>query len=204
MVDVKAHWDNVWQTKPAESTSWYQANSSRSLGYIDRVKLDKSMPVIDIGSGASRLIDGFLDLEFTDITALDISASAFAHSKKRLGAAANRVSFIEADILRWQPKRRYQLWHDRAVFHFLTEQRDIDSYVSTLKATLRTGGFFICGGFSTSGPQKCSGLPVQQYDATMMAVTFGRWLDFVESEVETHLTPAGVEQHFLWSFFRRK
>jgi len=204
MVDLKAHWDNVWQTKPTESTSWYQSTSAQSLEFIDRVKLDKSAPVIDIGSGASKLIDAFIDLCFSDITALDISASAFTHSKQRLGLAANRVTFIEADILRWQPKRRYQLWHDRAVFHFLIEQGDVDSYVQKLAASLGTGAVFICGSFSTLGPQKCSGLSVQKYDASQMAATFGHWFDLIESEVEIHITPAGVEQHFLWSVFCRK
>ena len=204
MVDLKAHWDNVWQTKPTESTSWYQSTSARSLEFIDRVKLDKSAPVIDIGSGASKLIDAFIDLGFSDITALDISANAFTHSKQRLGLAANRVTFIEADILRWQPKRRYQLWHDRAVFHFLIEQSDVDSYVRTLAASLETGAVFICGSFSTLGPKKCSGLPVQKYDAPLMEVTFGHWFDLIENEVETHITPSGADQHFLWSIFSRK
>ena len=163
MVDLKAHWDNVWQTKPTESTSWYQSTSARSLEFIDRVKLDKSAPVVDIGSGASKLIDAFIDLGFSDITALDISASAFTQSKQRLGLAANRVSFIEADVLRWQPKRRYQLWHDRAVFHFLIQQSDVDSYVRTLAASLGTGAVFICGSFSTLGPEN-----VQDYQCKNM------------------------------------
>ena len=204
MVDLKAHWDNVWQTKPTESTSWYQSTSARSLEFIDRIKLDKSVPVVDIGSGASKLIDAFIDLGFSDITALDISASAFTQSKQRLGLAANRVFFIEADVLRWQPKRRYQLWHDRAVFHFLIQQNDVDNYVRTLATSLGKGAIFICGSFSSLGPDKCSGLPVQKYDASLMAVTFGHWFDLIESEVETHITPAGAEQHFLWSAFRRK
>ena len=204
MVDLKAHWDNVWQTKPTESTSWYQSTSAWSLEFINRVKLDKSAPVVDIGSGASKLIDAFIDLGFSDITALDISASAFTQSKQRLGLAANRVFFIEADVLRWQPKRRYQLWHDRAVFHFLIQQNDVDNYVRTLATSLGTGAVFICGSFSSLGPDKCSGLPVQKYDASLMAVTFGHWFELIASEVETHITPAGAEQHFLWSVFRRK
>ena len=204
MVDLKAHWDNVWQTKPTECTSWYQSTSAWSLEFIDRIKLDKSVPVVDIGSGASKLIDAFIDLGFSDITALDISASAFTQSKQRLGLAANRVFFIEADVLRWQPKRRYQLWHDRAVFHFLIQQNDVDNYVRTLATSLGKGAIFICGSFSSLGPDKCSGLPVQKYDASLMAVTFGHWFDLIESEVETHITPAGAEQHFLWSVFCRK
>ncbi len=204
MEDLKAHWDRVWQTKPHDATSWYQEAAAPSLRFFETAKLSNSAPLIDIGSGASKLIDGWLSQGFRDITALDISAHAFAQSKLRLGAAADHVTFIEANVLDWQPERRYQLWHDRAVFHFLTDPDSRKCYINTLTKALMPRAFFICGAFSTSGPQKCSGLEVQRYDAGTMAEVFAPWFEVSASEVETHLTPGGAEQHFLWSLFRRR
>ena len=175
-----------------------------SLRFFETAKLSVSAPLIDIGSGASKLIDGWLSQGFRDITALDISAHAFVQSKLRLGAAADHVTFIEANVLDWQPERRYQLWHDRAVFHFLTDPDSRECYINTLTTALAPRAFFICGAFSTSGPQKCSGLEVQRYDPGSMAEVFAPWFEVLASENETHLTPARSEQHFLWSLFQRR
>ena len=156
MEDLKAHWDRVWQTKSHDATSWYQEAAAPSLRFFETAKLSNSAPLIDIGSGASKLIDGWLSQGFRDITALDISAHAFVQSKLRLGAAADHVTFIKANVLDWQPEQRYQLWHDRAVFHFLTDPDSRECYINTLTKALTPRAFFICGAFSTSGPQKCS------------------------------------------------
>ena len=204
MEDLKAHWDNVWQTKSHDSTSWYQEVPATSLRFFETVKLSNTAPLIDIGSGASKLIDGWLSQGFRDITALDISANAFVQSKLRLGVDADQVTFIEANVIDWQPERCYQLWHDRAVFHFLTDPDSRERYITTLTTALAPGAFFICGGFSTSGPQKCSGLEVQRYDPGRMAEVFAPWFEVLASENETHLTPARSEQHFLWSLFQRR
>ena len=204
MEDLKAHWDNVWQTKSHDSTSWYQEVPATSLRFFETVKLSNTAPLIDIGSGASKLIDGWLSQGFRDITALDISANAFVQSKLRLGVDADQVTFIEANVIDWQPERCYQLWHDRAVFHFLTDPDSRERYINTLTTALTPGAFFICGGFSTSGPQKCSGLEVQRYDPGRMAEVFAPWFEVLASENETHLTPARSEQHFLWSLFQRR
>jgi hypothetical protein len=204
MEDLKAHWDNVWQTKPHDTTSWYQEGPVISLRFFETANVLHTAPLVDIGSGASKLIDGWLSQGFRDITALDISASAFVHSKQRLGTASDHVTFVEANVLDWQPERRYQLWHDRAVFHFLTDPNSRGRYIKTLTTALAPGAFFICGGFSTSGPQKCSGLQVQRYDADTIAGVFAPWFEVLALEVEIHLTPAGSEQHFLWSLFRRR
>jgi hypothetical protein len=204
MEDLKAHWDNVWQTKSHDSTSWYQEVPATSLRFFETVKLSNTAPLIDIGSGASKLIDGWLSQGFRDITALDISANAFLQSKLRLGVDADQVTFIEANVIDWQPERCYQLWHDRAVFHFLTDPDSRERYINTLATALAPGAFFICGGFSTSGPQKCSGLEVQRYDPGRMAEVFAPWFEVLASENETHLTPARSEQHFLWSLFQRR
>ena len=204
MEDLKAHWDNVWQTKSHDSTSWYQEVPATSLRFFETVKLSNTAPLIDIGSGASKLIDGWLSQGFRDITALDISANAFVQSKLRLGVDADQVTFIEANVIDWQPERCYQLWHDRAVFHFLTDPDSRERYINTLMTALAPGAFFICGGFSTSGPQKCSGLEVQRYDPGRMAEVFAPWFEVLASENETHLTPARSEQHFLWSLFQRR
>ena len=204
MDNLKAHWDTVWQTKAHDATSWYQEVPVVSLQFLAKAHLKNTAPLIDIGSGASSLLDAWLSLEFRDLTALDIAASAFMQSKQRLGVAAARVIFVEANVLNWQPERRYQLWHDRAVFHFLTDADTRKQYINTLTAALEPGGFFICGGFSTLGPQQCSGLAVQRYDAETMAQVFDPWFEVLASETETHITPAGSDQHFLWSFFRRR
>lgn len=204
MEDLKAHWDNVWQTKSHDSTSWYQEVPATSLRFFETVKLSNTAPLIDIGSGASKLIDGWLSQGFRDITALDISANAFVQSKLRLGVDADQVTFIEANVIDWQPERCYQLWHDRAVFHFLTDPDSRERYINTLTTALAPEAFFICGGFSTSGPQKCSGLEVQRYDPGRMAEVFAPWFEVLASENETHLTPARSEQHFLWSLFQRR
>ncbi|MDA9967458.1 class I SAM-dependent methyltransferase [bacterium] len=204
MEDLKAHWDNVWQTKSHDSTSWYQEVPATSLQFFETVKLSNTAPLIDIGSGASKLIDGWLSQGFRDITALDISANAFVQSKLRLGVDADQVTFIEANVIDWQPERCYQLWHDRAVFHFLTDPDSRERYINTLTTALAPGAFFICGGFSTSGPQKCLGLEVQRYDPGRMAEVFAPWFEVLASENETHLTPARSEQHFLWSLFQRR
>jgi len=204
MEDLKAHWDNVWQTKSHDSTSWYQEVPATSLRFFETVKLSNTAPLIDIGSGASKLIDGWLSQGFRDITALDISANAFVQSKLRLGVDADQVTFIEANVIDWQPERCYQLWHDRAVFHFLTDPDSRERYINTIMTALAPGAFFICGGFSTSGPQKCSGLEVQRYDPGRMAEVFAPWFEVLASENETHLTPARSEQHFLWSLFQRR
>ena len=204
MEDLKAHWDNVWQTKSHDSTSWYQEVPATSLRFFETVKLSNTAPLIDIGSGASKLIDGWLSQGFRDITALDISANAFVQSKLRLGVDADQVTFIEANVIDWQPERCYQLWHDRAVFHFLTDPDSRERYINTLTTALAPGAFFIYGGFSTSGPQKCSGLEVQRYDPGRMAEVFAPWFEVLASENETHLTPARSEQHFLWSLFQRR
>ena len=204
MEDLKAHWDSVWQTKSHDSTSWYQEVPATSLRFFETVKLSNTAPLIDIGSGASKLIDGWLSQGFRDITALDISANAFVQSKLRLGADADQVTFIEANVIDWQPERCYQLWHDRAVFHFLTDPDSRERYINTIMTALAPGAFFICGGFSTSGPQKCSGLEVQRYDPGRMAEVFAPWFEVLASENETHLTPARSEQHFLWSLFQRR
>ena len=204
MEDLKAHWDNVWQTKSHDSTSWYQEVPATSLRFFETVKLSNTAPLIDIGSGASKLIDGWLSQGFRDITALDISANAFVQSKLRLGVDADQVTFIEANVIDWQPERCYQLWHDRAVFHFLTDPDSRECYINTLTKALTPRAFFICGAFSTSGPQKCSGLEVQRYDPGSMAEVFAPWFEVLASENETHLTPARSEQHFLWSLFQRR
>ena len=142
MDNLKAHWDTVWQTKAHDATSWYQEVPVVSLQFLAKAHLKNTAPLIDIGSGASSLLDAWLSLEFRDLTALDIAASAFMQSKQRLGVAAARVIFVEANVLNWQPERRYQLWHDRAVFHFLTDADTRKQYINTLMAALEPGGFF--------------------------------------------------------------
>ena len=162
------------------------------------------MPLIDVGSGSSILIDSCLSQGFQDITALDISASAFTHSKNRLAAAAARVRFVEADILGWQPTRYYGLWHDRAAFHFLIEPTARGRYFSTLTAVLEKGGYFICATFAFTGPKQCSGLTVRRYDAEVLGATFAPWFDLLENDQQVHLTPGGSDQRFIWELFRRK
>ena len=159
-----AHWDTVYRTKSADSVSWYQPSPDASLAAIARTGVGPSTAIIDIGGGASLLVDRLLGQDFTDVSVLDTAAPALDIVRNRIGAAAAKVDFIVADITHWMPMGRYAVWHDRAVFHFLTNDDDRAAYRRALDAGLAPGGFLILATFAADGPEKCSGLPVRRHD----------------------------------------
>lgn len=196
----KTHWEQVYRDKSPLEVSWYQAAPTLSRELILSSGIDRQTPLIDVGGGASTLVDHLLADGYTAVSVLDISAQALAHARRRLGAQADRVCWIEADITRFEPPQVYRLWHDRAVFHFLTSAGDRASYRAALERGLAPDGQLIVGTFAPGGPERCSGLPIAQYDAARMQAELGRGFTLLEARSETHRTPAGKDQ--LFNYFR--
>src|SRR5580765_822391 len=169
MATTREHWENVYATKSPTEVSWYQPRPELSLSLIRSVAPGVSASILDVGGGASVLVDGLLSAGYFDVTVLDISQTALNHSRERLGQVADRMSWIMADITQWRPPRTWDVWHDRAVFHFLTVTEDQDAYIAALRAATHTGSVAVISTFALSGPERCSGLPVQRYDAASLA-----------------------------------
>ena len=202
-LDRKAHWENAWQSRPASEVSWYQAFPRLSLEMIHNTGLGIGEGLIDIGGGASLLVDHLLEAGFTDLTVLDISAAALDEAQRRLGDRAERVRWIEADVTRFDPPRSYRVWHDRAALHFLTEAEDQARYADVLCRALAPGGHAVIASFAPGGPEKCSGLDIVQYDAGRLQALLGDRMELCEQAVEFHRTPAGGEQKFGFYRFER-
>ena len=200
--DRKTHWQNVYEQKKTTEVSWFQARPAVSLDLIANCCLDPADPIIDVGGGASVLVDYLFAQGHTNLTVLDISGAALAASRNRLGANAGAVKWVESDVTTYSPEIRYTLWHDRAVFHFLTDAEDRRRYVETLKNALRVGGHLILASFAIGGPEKCSGLPIVQYDARKLQSEFGPGFELVEERAESHVTPAQRVQDFAYFRFR--
>lgn len=197
----KEHWDQVYHGNGALAVSWYQARPEGSLRLIEAAGVGKSGGIIDIGSGASVLVDFLLDADYTNLAVLDLSRVALGLAKQRLGPRAEVVTWFEADVTEFIPPRRYALWHDRAVFHFLTHELDRRKYVETLTRTLAPGGHAILATFAKGGPLKCSGLDVCRYDAASLCAELGAGLRLIEQVDETHVTPWKTEQKFSYFHF---
>jgi ubiquinone/menaquinone biosynthesis C-methylase UbiE len=200
----KEHWEQVYQTKAPDDVSWFQTRPAISLKLIEASGVGKDAGVIDVGGGASVLVDFLLDAGFSKLAVLDISAAALEHARRRLGKRADSEEWLEADVTTFQPARQYGLWHDRAVFHFLTDQADRQKYVQTLKRTLTPGGHVIIATFAIDGPPKCSGLEVARYDAASICAELGTEFHLVEQASEIHTTPWQTEQKFGYFRFARK
>lgn len=194
----KYHWDNVYATKPAATVSWFQAAPTPSLEALEGIGLLPDRSLIDVGGGASTLVDALLDRGWSDLTVLDISTAALEESRRRLGSRAQEVDWIVADISAWQPRRRYDVWHDRAVFHFLTDAADRAAYRQALLDALAPHGTVVVATFAPDGPEQCSGLAVQRYDANQLASEFGPGFVMLRHWTEGHVTPAGNRQSFTW------
>lgn len=197
------HWSKVYNEKAPDSVSWYQATPEPSLLALDRFGTTAASSLIDIGGGASNLVDALLSRGWKDMTVLDVAAPALEAAKQRLGPEAAKVQWQVADVTNWQPSRRYDVWHDRAVFHFLTEPEQRNAYRNALRAGLAEGGLVIMATFAPDGPEKCSGLSVQRYDPTSLANELGEDFQLVQGWREEHLTPLGSRQSFNWCAFRR-
>jgi len=200
--ELRDHWQKVYATKAPTEVSWYQPVPERSLALIRDTGVPLDAPLLDVGGGASTLVDQLLTAGYTDLTVLDISGIALAVAQHRLGAAAARARWVEADITRFRPERRYALWHDRAVFHFLVEPDRRQRYLDTLGAALAPGGHLILATFGPQGPTRCSGLPVQRYAAADLDALLAPRYRLVRSEIEDHRTPAGQPQQFLYGWWR--
>lgn len=198
------HWNGVYATKAETAVSWFQAAPTQSLELIERYAPSRDAPIIDIGGGASRLVDELIGFGYTDLTVLDIARTGLDRSRARLGAGADRVDWIVADVTRWRPSRTFAVWHDRAVFHFLTSTDDQDAYVSALSEGTVQGAIVIVSTFALDGPERCSGLPVQRYSAETLSVRLGSAFGLMKEAREVHATPGGSEQSFTYAVFRRR
>jgi len=205
MPDTRQHWDQVYDSKAADSVSWYQRHPETSLAFITDSQLPHDAPLLDVGGGASTLVDHVLDAGYTDISVLDISVHALSQAQARLGNGnAQRVHWLVDDVTRFAPSRRYALWHDRAVFHFLTDEASRTAYVAALRRSLAPGGTLIIAAFALDGPARCSGLNVVRYDADGLHACFGDGFERMASGRDMHVTPWGTEQAFTYLRLRRR
>ena len=200
MSDRKKHWERIYQDKSPLEVSWYQQKPSLSLQLIKNTGVDSNAAIIDIGGGASTLVDNLNEYGYTNISVLDISSNALTHAQRRLGSHGERIKWIVADITSFNTSVKYDVWHDRAVFHFLTEHSDRQKYVSVLQRSLKPNGHLIMAAFAIGGPTKCSGLDIVQYDSNKLQAELGDTFELVEQADEVHQTPSGGEQQF--GYFR--
>ncbi len=203
-MDRKQHWEHVYATKPLTDVSWYQPLPATSLTLIEASGGTAHAAIIDVGGGDSLLVDALLDRGDTQLTVLDLSGAALARAQARLGTRASAVTWIEADATHATlPAGSIDVWHDRAVFHFLTDAADRARYVAIAAATVRAGGALIVGTFALDGPSRCSGLPVAQYSPDTLAAEFATAFTFERGQHDTHITPPGAEQRFVFVVLRR-
>ena len=204
MIDMKTHWDSVYGTKDPLKVSWYQEEPDSSLELIANTGASKDARIIDVGGGASVLVDRLLQQGHTRGAVLDIADKALDCARARVGDDAEKVEWITADITRFEPLHSYDIWHDRAVLHFLTSYRDRMSYVDVLNRSLSPEGHVIIGAFAVGGPERCSDLPIVQYDADKMQRLLGEAFRLEEQRQEMHITPSGNEQQFAFFRFQRQ
>ncbi len=197
----KKHWETIYATKSPEEVSWTQQIPERSLSMIRALTMDKSAKIIDVGGGDSRLVDCLLEDGYENISVLDVSENALKRAQKRLGDLAKKVTWIVADVTTFQPEQTYDIWHDRAAFHFLTSEKEKAAYVSLVSDVVTR--FLIIGTFSTSGPLKCSGIDIQQYNNETLNDLFKKKFNLLTSVREDHVTPFGTIQNFLFCCFER-
>lgn len=208
MSDQQAHWQNVYTTKNEDAVSWFQPRADISLELVRATGVKVTASIIDIGGGASRLVDTLVEEGFKAVTVLDLSEKALATSKARLGETrlgekGALVQWIVADITTWEPSQSYDVWHDRAALHFLTDPKDQAAYAERVTRAVRPGGHVIIGTFALDGPERCSGLPVLRHDAASLGKLLGHSFTLIESKPHVHQTPAGAIQKFQFSRFQR-
>jgi len=204
-MEIKTHWEDIYQTKAPTQVSWYQDHPRLSLHFIQHTGVSKTGQIIDVGGGTSTLVDHLLDDGFQHLTVLDLSATALDGAQEQLGARAVGVTWIEADITRARlPHQFYDIWHDRAVFHFLAQPDERQRYVEAVRHTVKPGGHVIVATFAPDGPPRCSGLEVVRYSPGDVHYEFGEGFRLVDSARETHVTPFGTEQRFMYCYCRKR
>jgi len=199
--EKQQHWEQVYTTKHSNEVSWTQENPATSLEFIHGFQLPKNASIIDVGGGDSKLVDHLLNEGYENITVLDISAKALDKVKQRLGEKAKKVNWIVSDVTEFHPQQTYDLWHDRATFHFLTTPEQINQYISTASEAVK--GFLTIGTFSDKGPEKCSGLPVKQYTEDQLTDELETGFDKIRCITEDHITPFHTKQNFLFCSFKK-
>ena len=202
-MEPREHWRHVYEARRADEVSWYQASPAPSLEALDRLGAAPGKSLVDVGAGASLLADELLGRGWTDVTLVDVSKPALEASRQRLGDRAGQVRWEVADLRHWRPDRAFDIWHDRAVYHFLTDPGDRAGYKRALADGTHRGSHIIIATFAPDGPEKCSGLPVQRYDAPALAAELGPDFRLVDDRRETHVTPRGAEQRFQWCVLER-
>ena len=202
-VDRKHHWDAIYAKRRDDEVSWYQEHPERSVEVIRALAHVTATPVIDVGGGSSHLVDHLVAAGYTDITVLDVAQRSLRNARRRLDGSASHITWIVADVLSFAPQRRYGLWHDRAVFHFLCEPSERAAYLRTLSLAVPPGGHVVVATFAADGPQECSGLPVERYSSTLLTEALAPVCSPLGFEHELHRTPGGAEHHFLYGHFRR-
>lgn len=200
----KQHWETIYSTKKLEEVSWYQPKPEFSLDLLNEYGCKPTDAIIDIGGGDSFLVDFLVKERFEALSVLDISENALLRAQNRLGTAADKVDWIVSDITEFKPKKQYDFWHDRAVFHFLTQPKDIKLYAENAAKSIKSAGVMIVGTFSEDGPLKCSGIEIKQYNEATMKTVFENDFEHLECREHVHTTPAQTQQHFIFCVFRRK
>jgi ubiquinone/menaquinone biosynthesis C-methylase UbiE len=201
--DRKKHWETIYQTKELKDVSWFQPTPETSLSFLKQFNIPTTAKIIDIGGGDSFLVDNLLDLGYQDITVLDISAIAIDKAKQRLGDRADKVKWIVADAATFRPTEKYDFWHDRAAFHFLTQEQEIESYLDTVQKSIQPTGVLIIGTFSEQGPKKCSGIEIKQYSETTMTERLTKFFEKIRCITVDHKTPSDTIQNFIFCSFRK-
>lgn len=200
--DRKKHWEKIYNTKQLQEVSWYEPTPATSLSFFSKLKVSRNAKIIDVGGGESLLADHLLNLGYEDITVLDISETALNKAKKRLGEKAARIQWIVADAATFKPVEKYDLWHDRAAFHFLTQEKEIEDYLITIHDSLKPDAILIIGTFSEQGPEKCSGIKIKQYSEKTMTERLQKFFRKIKCITTEHHTPFSTIQQFIFCSFR--
>lgn len=201
--DRKKHWENIYQTKELKDVSWFQPTPETSLGFFKEFSVPTTAKVIDIGGGDSFLVDHLLDLGYQNVSVLDISATAIERAKQRLGNRAKNVKWIIADAANFKPTEKYDFWHDRAAFHFLTDEQDISNYLATAQQNITPNGILVIGTFSEQGPKKCSGIEIKQYSENSMTERLKTLFEKIKCITVDHKTPFDTVQNFVFCSFKK-
>jgi ubiquinone/menaquinone biosynthesis C-methylase UbiE len=197
------HWQKIYDTKSDNEVSWYQDKPVSSLELIESLDLSKNSKIINVGAGNSNLTAELQKRNFNNLSVLDISANALKRSRDKLKENGDEVDWIATDILDFEPELKYDLWHDRATFHFLINDEDVQKYINILSSAVGKDGYFVLATFSESGPPKCSGLEIQQYSKDKLEILFGKYFKIIKSFDQVHQTPFGTEQNFIYNLFQR-